>query len=132
VEKPARLVHVTDNVLLDSGATRVRAWSYLAWEQIRQRPHLFEAATAWSGTRFNLANGGETRFIDGVWADGGFFDTLGVPAALGRTFSQRDDERGGGPDGLVAVISHRYWQGQFGGAANVIGQSIRLDARSTW
>src|SRR5688572_6088429 len=127
VEEPARLVHVTDNVLLDSGDTRVRAWSYPAWEQFRQRPHLFQAATAWSGTRFNLAAGGETRFIDGLWADGGFFETLGVPAVLGRTFSRRDDERGGGPDGPVAVISHRYWQRQFGGAANVIGQSLRLE-----
>jgi predicted permease len=127
VEEPARLVHVTDDVLLDTGETRVRAWSYPAWEQIRQRPHLFEAATAWSGTRFNLTDGGEARFIDGLWADGSFFHTLGVPAVLGRTFSDRDDERGGGPDGPVAVISHRYWQRQFGGAANVIGQSLRLE-----
>jgi predicted permease len=127
VHEPARLVHVTDNVPLDSGETRVRAWSYAAWEQIRQRPDLFEAATAWAGTRFNLADGGETRFIDGLWADGGFFETLGVPAVLGRTFSHRDDERGGGPDGPVAVISHRYWQRQFAGASNVIGQSLRLE-----
>jgi putative ABC transport system permease protein len=127
VQVPARLVHVTDNILLDTGDTRVRAWSYPAWEQIRQRAHLFEAATAWSGTRFDLAIGGETRFIDGLWADGGFFETLGVPAALGRAFSHRDDQRGGGPDGLVAVISHGYWQRQFAGAASVIGQPLRLN-----
>jgi hypothetical protein len=125
VPEPTRLVHVTDDVPRETGETRVRAWSYPAWEQIRQRPQLFEAVTAWSGTRFNLAAGVETRFIDGVFAAGRFFDTLGVPAVLGRTFSPRDDERGGGPDGLVAVISHSYWQRQFGGAATVIGQSIR-------
>ncbi len=127
VQESARLVHVTDNVLLETGDTRVRAWGYPAWEQIGQRTHLFDSATAWSGTRFNLAAGGETRFVEGLWADGGFFETLGVPAVLGRTFSHRDDQRGGGPDGPVAVISYRHWQRHFGGAANVLGQSLRLD-----
>ena len=38
---------------------------------------------AWSATRFNLAQGGQTEFVDGVWASGGYFDVLGVPALLG-------------------------------------------------
>ena len=88
-------------------------------EQIRQRSHLFEAATAWSFTRFNLAAGGEAQFVEGIWADGGFFEMLGVPAVLGRTLSPQDDQRGGGPDGPVAVIGYGFWQRQFGGAADV-------------
>jgi putative ABC transport system permease protein len=127
VHEPERLVHVTDSVVHDTGETRVRAWGYPAWEQIRQRSHLFQAATAWSFTRFNLASGGETLFVEGIWADGGFFETLGVEAVLGRTFSTVDDQRGGGPDGPVAVISHAYWRRQFGGVAAVIGRSVRLN-----
>jgi predicted permease len=127
VRAPERLVHVTDSVLRDTGETRVRAWSYPAWEQIRQRPQLFEAATAWSFTRFNLASGGETQFVEGIWADGNFFEALGVPAALGRTFSTIDDRAGGGPDGPVAVMSYRYWQHRLGGATDVIGRSVRLN-----
>ena len=53
---------------------------------------------------------GETELVDGLWASGGMFDTLGVPAMLGRTFTQADDTRGGGPAGAVAVISYRFWQ----------------------
>ena len=30
-------------------------------------------------------------------ASGGFYDTLGVTAAVGRTFSDADDRIGGGP-----------------------------------
>lgn len=130
VHEPARLVHVTDSVVRDSGETRVRAWGYPAWEQIRQRSHLFEAATAWSFIRFNLASGGETQFVEGIWADGGFFETLGVSAVLGRTFSTLDDQRGGGPDGPVTVISYGYWHRHFGGAADVIGRSVRLNSVS--
>ena len=59
------------------------------------------------------------RYVDGFWASGRFFDVLGVPAILGRTFTEADDRRGGGPDGPVAVISYRYWQSRYGGAADV-------------
>jgi putative ABC transport system permease protein len=127
VREPSRLVHVTDDVPTEAGVTRVRAWSYPAWEQIRQRS-LFESATAWSFTRFNLASGGEAQMVEGIWVDGGFFDMLGVPALLGRTLSPADDSPGGGPDGVAVVISHGYWQRQYGGAPDAIGRSLQLNA----
>ena len=46
---------------------------------------------------------------------------LGLDAVAGRTVTPADDVRGGGPDGLVAVISSRFWQSRFGGAADVLG-----------
>jgi putative ABC transport system permease protein len=122
VDDPSRLVLVTDSV-----PTRLRAWTSLYWDQIRQRPQLFEHAAAWSFNRFNLATGGETRFIDGLWATGSFFETMGVGAVVGRTFSGVDDQRGGGPDGAVAVISYRMWQERFGGETGVVGRALTLD-----
>ena len=65
----------------------VRAWNYPVWEQLRQQP-LFEDSAAWSRSLFNLASGGEARFVDGLWASGSFFETLGVSAFMGRTFSR--------------------------------------------
>ena len=91
------------------------------------RRDLFDSVFAWSTTRFNLAAGGETQFVDGIWASGRMFETLGVPAMLGRTFTEADDVRGGGPDGPVAVISYSFWQRRFGGTANAIGQRLNLD-----
>ena len=128
VHDPARLVHITDSVVTETGETRVRAWSYPFWAEIRRRPQLFEAATAWSFTQFNLSSRGETRFVGGLWADGGFFKALGVPLVAGRAFSEIDDQPGGGPDGAVAVISHGYWQREFGGAADAVGRSVRLNS----
>src|SRR4029077_12809116 len=83
----------------------------------------------------------ETQFVDGIWASGRMFETLGVPAMIGRTFTEADDVRGGGPDGPVAVISYSFWQRRFGalrpaqgvpslsrdGTANAIGQRLNLD-----
>ena len=68
-----------------------------------------------------------TQFVEGIWADGGFFEMLRAPAMLGRTFSPLDDQRSGGPDGPVTVISYGYWQRHFGGVADVIGRSVSLD-----
>ena len=109
---------------LPNGRTR---WTNPIWEAIRDRPELFEGALAWSSTRFNLAQGGPTEFVDGVWATGRYFEVLGVPAILGRTWTTDDDRRGGGPDGAVAVISYAFWQRRFGGAADVIGRSLVVE-----
>ncbi len=97
------------------------------WEQIREREALVDGAFAWSTARFNLAQGGPAEMIDGVWASGAYFDVMGVPALLGRTFTRDDDRRGGGPAGPVAVISYKYWQQRFGGAADVVGRSMTIE-----
>jgi putative ABC transport system permease protein len=123
VREPARLALVTDG----GAMPRVRAWSHPFWDEIRQRTTVFDGAAAWSITRFNAAPGGESAFVEGLWASGSYFEALGVPALLGRTFSPADDQPDGGPDGPVAVISHGCWQRQFGGASDVIGQTIRLN-----
>lgn len=49
-----------------------------------------------------------------------FFQTLGANATLGRVFSA-DDPTGGT---RLATLSHEYWQSQFGGSSDVIGQTI--------
>jgi predicted permease len=103
------------------------SWTNPIWEQVRDRQGLFDGVLAWSSTRFNLAQGGQTDMVDGVWTSGGYFDVLGVPAVLGRTFTPIDDRRGGGPDGPVAVLSYGFWQRRFAGAADVVGKTITVE-----
>ena len=121
-------MHVTDSVTTEAGVTQVRAWSYPQWDQIRQRPQLFESAAAWSFVQFNRSTGGEARFVDGMWASGSYFDTLGVRALIGRTFSPLDNRWRGGPEGAVAVISYAYWRREFGAEPSAIGRTVRLDS----
>ncbi len=117
VKEPQRLVLLAD-----------WSWTNPIWEQIRDRQdQLFQSAFAWSSTRFNLTESGQTDFARGLWASGRFFEVLGVPAILGRTFTTADDARGGGPDGAVTVISYDFWQTHFGGAADVVGRSLTLN-----
>ena len=114
-------------VLLADETGRRTHWTNPIWEQLRDRPELFDGAFAVSSTRFNLARRGETEFVDGLWASGTMFDVLGVPAILGRTFTEQDDRPGGGPDGPVAVISYGFWQRRFGGATDAIGRSLTVE-----
>ena len=104
------------------------SWTNPIWEQIRDRQHqILESAAAFSDDRFDLAGGGEAELVDGFYASGSFFDVVGVPAILGRTFTIDDDRRGGGESGAVAVISYAFWQRRFGGAADAVGRSLPLN-----
>jgi predicted permease len=60
----------------------------------------------------------------GALADGSYFSTLGLRAALGRTFTGADDVPGAPP---VAVVSHDFWQRAFGGDPDVLGRTVRVN-----
>jgi putative ABC transport system permease protein len=126
VEEPDRLVLLQSDPSMTAGSP----WSNPVWEWIRDHhSDLFEAAFAFSRrtTRFNLAQGGQTEFVNGVYASGRYFDALGVRAILGQLFTVDDDRRDGGSNGPVAVISYGLWQRRFGGAADVIGRTQTID-----
>jgi predicted permease len=97
------------------------------WEYIRDHQDVLAGVGAYGNPRFNLSSGGETRPAQGLFVSGRFFDTLGVTAHLGRTFTADDDRRGGGADGPVAVLSYGFWQREFGGRSDAIGKPITLD-----
>jgi predicted permease len=97
------------------------------WEYIRDHQEVLAGVAAYGNPRFNLNTSGETRNANGLFVSGRYFDTLGVTAQLGRLFTADDDRRGGGPDGPVAVLSHGFWQREYGGRTDVIGTPITLD-----
>lgn len=60
----------------------------------------------------------------GMLVSGGFFSTVRPPMALGRSLGPADDQPGAP---VVGVISHALWSRQFGGAVDVIGQTVRVN-----
>lgn len=115
VREPARLTMLTDG-----------SWPYPVWEEIRAREdELFDGAFAWSRDRFDLSQGGRALLVDGAYVSGRFFDELGVHAVRGRLLTPADDG-GAAPDGPVAVISHRFWRQQFGGAEDIVGRRLTV------
>ncbi|MFY9608918.1 MAG: ABC transporter permease, partial [Blastocatellia bacterium] len=94
------------------------------WEQIRERQEAFSGLFAWGTNGFNLASGGEVRPAQGLWVSGDFFNVLGIQPVLGRVFTASEDQRGCSAPG--AVISHAFWQREYGADANVIGRKLTL------
>ena len=91
---------------------------------MRDQQQGFSSIAAWGIGGFNLAQGGEVRPARGLWVSGSFFNVLGVNPALGRTFNEADDQRGCNSPGVV--ISHGFWQSEFGGAPDVVGCKLTL------
>src|SRR5213082_1939279 len=56
-----------------------------------------------------------------------FFNIIGLPPEIGRTFSEDEDKVGGPP---VVVISDRLWQRAFNRDPAAIGRSINLHDQS--
>src|SRR5215510_3650386 len=129
VKAPQELaeVRLADMKGARGGIHRSSSVTNLIWEQIRERQQAFSGIFAWGMDRINLATGGEARPARMLYVSGDFFHTLGVNAALGRVFTTADDQRGCGAPGLV--ISHEFWQREYGGEANVIGRKITLADR---
>ena len=123
VNEPARLVIVG----LERPMGTDTAVTNPIWEYMRDHQQVLMGVAAYGNPRFNLNSGGETRNAQGLFVSGRFFDTLGVTPRIGRLFTAEDDRRGGGPEGPVAVLSHGFWQREYGGRPDVIGQPIMLD-----
>jgi len=66
-----------------------------------------------------------TQEISAQGVTGNFFDVLGVPPLLGRTFAEADDRKGAAEP--VVVISHALWVQRLGADPVVIGRGVRLD-----
>ena len=130
VRNPQELVSID----FEKGSTRAGWWpsrgavmTYAEWEQIREQQQAFTGVLAWSASRFNLANGGEPRFAEGLYVNGEFFQHLGIGASLGRTLSAQDDSR---TCNASAVLSYAFWQREFGGDPAILGRTVNLDGHS--
>src|SRR5690242_11078897 len=98
------------------------SFSYSLFEELRKH------ATAISGLSavYQIS-----RFIDGSQArlsmvSGDYFETLGVPAALGRTLGQ--DDEGSAIGSRVVVISDSYWAREFHRTTDVVGKAISMNS----
>src|SRR5256885_2312149 len=94
----------------------------VAWNSAFERMAFVKGAEA-----ILVGEKGPERFI-GSAVSPGFFELLGTPAFLGRTFLP-DEERAGA--NRVAVLSYALWQRRFGGDPAIVGKTISVSSAPT-
>jgi predicted permease len=75
-----------------------------------------------------LTGSGEPKPITGIGVIGNFFHVLGVEPKLGRSFTADEARKGGR---AAVLLSHPFWQRQFGGDRAIVGKVITLSGTPT-
>jgi len=91
----------------------------------REKPGI-ESAAAYRYHDFVVTETGEPERIPGFLVSPGYFETLGVRPAAGRTFSVEEETPG---RDAVAVVSDGFRRRHFGADGSVIGRTVVLDGR---
>ncbi|MGO9255838.1 MAG: ABC transporter permease [Bryobacteraceae bacterium] len=122
--QPDRLVALAE---ADSGETRPETIGYTTAYDWRRLSHSFESMSLYRDAAGAIVERGEPELLHGLRVNYDFFDTLGIPVQLGRTFLPEEDR----PDRRYEVIlSDGLWKRRFGGDPHIIGRVIRLSESS--
>ncbi len=91
---------------------------------LRSGARSFEFLAAWGGWSANLTGVDEPVALKAQWTSAGFFASLGVKAALGRTPSAEEEQPGAG---RVALLGDGLWRSRFGADPQVLGRVLTLN-----
>jgi predicted permease len=132
VADPGRLYRVGDgdDCCVEGGPQdRWGMFSFPLYERLKSEAPEFEDVAAFQTGRGQLSvrrQGVESasRPLRSEYVTGNYFSVLGVGAFGGRVFTANDDRAAAPP---VAVLSHRAWQGTYGGDATVVGATFVIE-----
>ncbi|HEV2806266.1 MAG TPA: ABC transporter permease [Chthoniobacterales bacterium] len=95
--------------------------NFLEWHDENK---VFERIGTYVGQGFNLLGGDQPERVIGARLSADVLPLLGVQPALGRVFTNDEDQEG---RAQVVILSHDFWQRRFGGDPNTVGQTITLN-----
>jgi predicted permease len=98
--------------------------SYPDFFDWRKLNHSFTGMASYRNDSVTLTGNGPAQHLNSTVVSSEFFRVLGVRPVLGRDLLA-DDEK---PGAHVAMLSYQLWQSAFGGARDIAGRAITLDA----
>ena len=120
-----RLVHVL-NSYPGAGAERAAA-SLPNYYERSGNIAAFESISVIQRGRAVVGAAGSPNRVDRDRVSPEFFATLGVPLAMGRTFTEDEMLYA---NSQRAILTHEYWQNQFSGQSDILGQTMMVDSQS--
>ena len=135
VLRPLQVPRATEVVALSGNSTAAtastgfgvnRGVSFLDYRDMRDRARSFEGLFAYRVvlTGFSRRAEDPAQQVMGLAVSGNFFQVLGVPAAIGRTFRSDEDEAPGRDP--VVVLSHESWSERFASDPGIVGRTVRI------
>jgi predicted permease len=88
---------------------------------------VFERMTFTEFSQMTLTGLGDAERVTGRVVSDGFFETLGVPPALGRWFTPEEQKPGGD---RVILLSHGLWVRKMGARPDVVGATMFFNDRA--
>lgn len=104
------------------------ALAYLDYVDIQSQQHAFEDLAAYYTGTVILSGDTQPERYTGGMVSWNFMRVLGVRPLLGRDFTPDDDLPNSRP---VAVLSYGLWRSRFAHDPEVIGRTVRINARPT-
>ncbi len=101
----------------------------VSWPEYRDlcaRLRSFRELIAFRMAPLYVGDAGQVERAYGLLVSGNYFTDLGIRPVLGRFLRPEEVVRAGADP--VAVISYGLWQRRFGGTADVIGRTLRVNA----
>jgi predicted permease len=92
--------------------------------RLRKETATLSDVFAFSPMDLNFNAGGQAEVVSGQVVSGNYYSGLGVPAVVGRTITDQDDNASATP---VAVLSHRFWTNRFGADPSVVGKQVNIN-----
>jgi putative ABC transport system permease protein len=94
---------------------------FLDW---RERARSFSHIAGIIPYSMDLTGGREPEVLFGAQVTEGFFEALGMPPFMGRSFLPADHVRGGR---RAVIITYGFWQSRYAGDPDVINKTISMD-----
>jgi putative ABC transport system permease protein len=101
--------------------------TYLNFRDWQRDTRTFSSMAMYRSQDYNIIGKGEAERLSGYMVSAGFFSTLGVQPARGRTFRKDDDRVGAAP---VVILGGGFWKRRFGSSPDIVGKSIALNGTS--
>ncbi len=103
-------------------------FSYPMLRDLEREQTVFTAIAAHRNFGASIAADGQAVSGGGLLVNGGYFPVLQLAPALGRLIGPQDEPRVG--EGHVVVLSHAYWQNEFGSDPGVLGKRLIVNGQS--
>jgi len=120
-ESPERLAMLwTENPVQRLREARSALWDVEQW---RKQSRSFTGIATFDTVATLLTTSDGVEQVPGASISPNLLPLLGVQPVLGRAFSTEDAEK----EQHLVLISHRFWQARFGGAASALGATLTLN-----